>query len=83
MARHLKKSINQAHLENDTYKQTRSHLENKLELNGLEDSEELQRNTVTQHATKTNPSKKSSRHDFTAKSQATNEVNAVSSREKK
>ena len=36
MPTHLKKSINQAHLENGTYEQIVSHLERDLELNGLE-----------------------------------------------
>ena len=36
MHSHLKKSINQAHLENGTYEQIVSHLERELELNGLE-----------------------------------------------
>ena len=78
MAPHLKKSINEAHLKNDTYEQIKSHLGNKLESIGLEASEELQRKTVTQHATKPNRPKKTSRHDLTAKSQATIDINAVS-----
>ena len=36
MPPHLKKSINQAHLENGTYEQSVSHLERELELNCLE-----------------------------------------------
>ena len=36
MPPHLKKSINQAHLENGTYGQIVTHLERELELNGLE-----------------------------------------------
>ena len=44
---HLKKSTNQAHLENSTYKQIVTHLERELELNGLEDPDELQINTVS------------------------------------
>ena len=44
---HLKKSINQAHLENGTYQQIVTHLERELELNGLEAPDELQINTVT------------------------------------
>ena len=36
MPLHLKKSINQARLENGTYEQIVSHLERELELNGLE-----------------------------------------------
>ena len=35
MPPHLKKSINQAHLEIGTYEQTVTHLERELELNGL------------------------------------------------
>ena len=41
MPPHLKKSINQAHLENGTYKQVVSHLEKELELNGLEAPDEM------------------------------------------
>ena len=50
----LKKSINQAHLENGTYKQIVTHLEKELELNGLEAPDELQVNTVSQQLTKAN-----------------------------
>ena len=50
MPPHLKKSINQAHLENGTYEQIVSHLERKLELNGLEAPEEMPINTVTEQA---------------------------------
>ena len=57
MPPHLKKSKNQAHLENDTYGQILSHLEKDLELNGLEAPEELQINTVTQRAIQQNPEK--------------------------
>ena len=41
MPPHQKKSINQAHLENGTYKQIVSHLERELELNGLEAPDEM------------------------------------------
>ena len=34
MPPHLKKSVNQAHLENSTYEQIVTHLERELELNG-------------------------------------------------
>ena len=51
---HLKKSVNQAHLENGTYEQIVTHLERKLELNGLEAPDELQIDTVTQQTTNTN-----------------------------
>ena len=43
----LKKSINQAHLENGTYEQISTHLERELELNSLECPDETQMNTVT------------------------------------
>ena len=48
MTPRLKKSINQAHLENGTYEQIVSHLERELELNGLEAPDEMPKNTVTQ-----------------------------------
>ena len=44
---HLKKSINQAHLENGTYEQIVTHLERELELNSLKSPDETQMNTVT------------------------------------
>ena len=47
MPPHLKKSINQAHLENGTYEQIVTHLETELELNSLEYPDETQMNTVT------------------------------------
>ena len=47
MPPHLKKSINQAHLENGTYEQIMTHLEKELELNSLEYPDETQMNTVT------------------------------------
>ena len=47
MPPHLKKSINQAHLESGTYEQIVTHLERELELNGLEAPDELQKNTVS------------------------------------
>ena len=46
MPPHLKKSINQAHLENSTYEQIVTHLERELELNSLEYPDETQMNTV-------------------------------------
>ena len=51
---HLKKSMNQAHLENGTYQQIVTHLENELQLNGLEAPGELQINTVSQNDANTN-----------------------------
>ena len=47
MPPHLKKSINQAHLENGTYEKIVTHLERELELNSLEYPDETQMNTVT------------------------------------
>ena len=47
MPPHLKKSINQAQLENGTYEQIVTHLEKELELNSLEYPAETQMNTVT------------------------------------
>ena len=57
MPPHLKKSINQAHLENGTYEQIVSHLERELELNGLEAPDEIQLNTVIQQDTQQNSEK--------------------------
>ena len=57
MPPHLKKSINQAHLENGTYEQIVSHLERELELNGLEAPDEMQLNTVMQQDTQQNSQK--------------------------
>ena len=51
---HVKKSINQAHLENGTYEQIVTHLERELELNGLEAPDELPINHVSQQPTNTN-----------------------------
>ena len=57
MPPHLKKSINQAHLENGTYEQIVSHLERELELNGLEAPDEMQLNSVMQQDTRQNSEK--------------------------
>ena len=46
LPQHLKKSINQAHLENGTYEQIVTHLERELELNSLEYPDETQMDTV-------------------------------------
>ena len=54
MPPHLKKSINQAHLENGTYEQNVTHLERELELNGLEAPDQLPINNVSQQPTNTN-----------------------------
>ena len=53
----LKNSFNQAHLENAAYEQGVSHLQRELELTGLEASDEMEINTMTQPATKSNPEK--------------------------
>ena len=47
MPPHLKKSINQAHLENDTYDQIVKHLEKEMELNGLEADDTLVKTQMT------------------------------------
>ena len=57
MPPHLRKSINQAHLENGTYEQIVSHLERELELNALEATDEMPINTVTQQAPQQNSEK--------------------------
>ena len=54
---HVKKFINQSHLENGTYEQFVSHLEKELELNVLEASDEMQINTVAQQASQQNSEK--------------------------
>ena len=53
----LKKSNNQAHLENGTYEQIVSHLEKELELKSLEAPDEMPINTVTQQAPQQNSNK--------------------------
>ena len=60
MPPHLKKSINQAQLENGTYEQTVTHLEKELELNGLEAADEPQINTVIHHAANTDAARRNS-----------------------
>ena len=54
MPPHLKKSINQAHLENGTYEKIVTHLEREIELNGLEALDEIPINNVSQQPTNTN-----------------------------
>ena len=54
MPPNLKKSINQAHLENGTYEQIVTHLKKELELIGLEAPDELHINTVSQNTVNTN-----------------------------
>ena len=57
MPPHLKKSLNQAHLENGTCEQIVSHLEREFELNGLEAPDEVPINTVTKQAPQQNSNK--------------------------
>ena len=57
MPPYLKKSINQARLENGTYEQIVSRLERELEVNGLEAPDEMPINTVTQQAPQQNANK--------------------------
>ena len=54
MPPHLKKSINQAHLEYGTYEQIVTHLIREPELNGLEAPDELQINTVSHNTANAN-----------------------------
>ena len=54
MPPHLKKSMNQAHLEKGTYEQIVTHQERELELNGLEAPDDLQINTVSHNTANTN-----------------------------
>ena len=57
MPPNLKKSINQARLENDTYEQIVLHSERELKPNLLDTPNELQLKAVTQHTTKHNLAK--------------------------
>ena len=50
---HLKKSKNQAHLENDIYEQIVTHIEKELEVIGLEAPDERQIKTVSQNTART------------------------------
>ena len=54
MQPNLKKSMNQAHLENSTYEQIVTRLEKELQLNGLGAPDELQMNTLSQNTTNAN-----------------------------
>ena len=81
MPPHLKKTVNQAHLENGTYEQIVSHLERELELNGLEAPDEMQLNAVMQQ-THNKTLESPNQHATVAKSQVTIEINAVNSNER-
>ena len=54
MPPHLKKSINQPHLENGTSEQIATHLEKEFGVNGLEAPDELQINTVSHNTANAN-----------------------------
>ena len=54
MPPHLKKSMNQAHLEHGTFEQIVIVLESEIEMNGLEAPDELQINTVSHNTANTN-----------------------------
>ena len=54
---HLKKLINQAHLENGTYEPIASRLQRELQLNDLEAPDDMPINTVTQQAPQQNSNK--------------------------
>ena len=82
MPPHLRKSINQAHLENGKNEQIVPQLVKELELNGLEASDETQIKTVTQQASQRNSEKpKATCHH--CKRQVTIKISAVNSNEKK
>ena len=73
---HLKKSINQAPLENGTYEQIVTHLEGEFVPNGLEAPDDLQMNTVSQHSRNTNADRpKPTCHH--CKNQGITEISAV------
>ena len=73
MPPHIKKTINQAHLENGTYEQIVKHLERELELNGLEAPDELPVNNINRQPSE-EPEKKPS--VTTAKNRVTTNRNA-------
>ena len=83
MPLHLKKSINQAHLENGTYEQIVSHLERELELNGLEAPDEMPINTVTQQAPQQRSNKPTPTCHHCKKNQVIIKISAVNSNERK
>ena len=75
---HLKKSINQAHLENKTYEQIVTQLQRELELNGLEARDELQINTVSHNTANANPvTHDPNKRATTVKNQEITEISAV------
>ena len=82
MPPHLKKSNNQAHLENGTYEQIVSRLQKELEINGLEAPDETPINTVTQQPPQknTNMPRPTFHH---CKNQVTIKISFVNSNERK
>ena len=83
MPPHLKKSVNQAHMENGNYEQIVSHLEKELELNCLEAPDEMPINTVTQQAAQQSSDKPKQRCYPCLKNQFTIKISAVNSNERK
>ena len=69
MSPHLKKSINQAYLENGTSDQIVKHLEREMELNGLESDEPLVKTRMTVTKKKQNGKKSNKKQNEKAKTQ--------------
>ena len=70
MPPHLKKSINQAYLENGTYDQIVKHLEREMELNGLEADEHLVKTQMTVTKKEQNTEKTNKKPNDKAKKQS-------------
>ena len=69
MPPHLKKSINQAYLENGTYDQIVKHLEREMELNGLEADEPLVKTQMSATKKEQNTEKTNKKQNEKAKTQ--------------
>ena len=74
MPPHLKKSINQAYLENGTYDQIVKHLEREMELNGLEADEPLVKTQMTATKKEENNEKTNKKQNEKAKKQTAKTV---------
>ena len=74
MPPHLKKSINQAYLENGTYDQIVKHLEREMELNGLEADEPLVKTQMTASKKEENNEKTNKKQNEKAKKQTAKTV---------
>ena len=74
MPPHLKKSINQAFLENGTYDQIVKHLEREIELNGLEADEPLVKTQMTATKKEENKEKTNKKQNEKAKKQTAKTV---------